>query len=401
MLASASLAEGRRRYEARDYDGALAYANAVLTIDPWNSAAVALKMMSAGRARSREQSLSTAKTGPTLSAATPNATDTRPHKLVSRIPAKTINVPSLPGSSVQYVSKDATPPSAARRLWNGISSMVQYNLHRRTPEEAARLENVVRLLESTPSGRRLMNDTGGWEEIQKHVDVTFAPAAAPNILGYVRPIIPDAQGRRLTLVLNSNLLKEPDEVIAPILAHELTHVQHHLDGRISQSLAIPSEFAAHRQQVYVFLEISANLSSERREALGTSSRWTYQQFLADLWQDRILERFPTRETFVGRYLLADMERQALTAYDDLANGVVQVGSPHLDFHLVAPANGVYTVFTDEKDILDEVNARKSRPGYSESQRLEDERMLGRRAAITTPMDHLDSDYRAQNGWGLE
>jgi hypothetical protein len=403
VFATATLAEGRRRFEARDYAGALAYADAVLANDPSNSHAVALKKMSEGRVGIQADVPLPATNALSRQAAGVAPEDRRPYRLNSRIPSKAIYVPASPTSLGQpYVGPDVEPPSTTRRLLNGVGSIIKYNFHRRTPEEAARLSQLTKRLESTPSGRRIVEDLGGWDEIGKHVDITFSPIANPTVYGYVRPLfIPDSRGRRLTLVLNSNLLNEADEAVVPILAHELTHIQHHLDGRFSPYLAIPSEFAAHRNQVYVFIELSSGLRPEQTAKLEASRRWSYQRFMADLWQDRIRERFPDKKDFVARYIPTRFAEHAAEAYDDIISGKVQVGSPHLDHHVAAPDSGVYTVFTDEKDILDEVNVRKARPGYSDAQQEEDDRMLRRRSAIILPMDQLDSDYRYQNGWRLE
>lgn len=85
------------------------------------------------------------------------------------------------------------------------------------------------------------------------------------------------------------------------------------------------------------------------------------------------------------------------AYEDLAASITAPGSPQLDYHLTAPDQGVYTMLTDEKDILDEVRAKKARGvGLTADESSE----LRRRAAIMTRVEKADSGYRRLHGYEL-
>lgn len=402
---SAALAAGRLRHEQGDYAGALAYAEVVLAAEPGNAAALGLKRLSEGRSRgpASTPAAKAATPAPSAAASTVDSDAGKPYKLAMKGRPTLGAVPKLEleGETAGYIAPGAKKPSLMRRRYNGLASAASYNLHVATPEEVAKLASVKRTLESTPTGQRIISDLGGWKEISRQADVTFAPIVGKGMNAYVRPLLFDKQGRKYALVINTELLSHPDEVIAPILAHELRHIQDMSNGGFSEGLAIPSELAAHRQQVYVFKELESGLSVEKRDALEKDGLWNYNLFLADLWQDRILQRFPNERDFIKRFHGTDMPLRAKAAYLDLTDNVASPGSPHLDYHLTSPLDGVYSVLSDEKDILDAVAERRRTGNYSGPQQESDERALNRRAHLIGGADRLDSDYREQNGYRLE
>jgi hypothetical protein len=394
VFATATLAEGRRRFEARDYAGALAYADAVLASDPSNSQAVALRKMSEGRGRVSTGPLAQS---PIQTTASPS---TSPHDSIvfTRKEKKApIAIPELgaPALNEGYLRPGDTKRSRVLRWMDPWLNIALRLAHTSTPEEQRKLAEVKRVLESTPSGRRLISDLGGWDEINRTVDIRFAPIFAPRTNAYAA----GTAGMGM-VVLGTALLKEEPEVIAPILGHELSHVRDQNSGRFSSRLAIPSEFIAHREQIYIAQELMSALPSERIETLKRSNKWDYQRFLIELWRDRILQRFPAKSDFVYSFENGDQRGRAELAHDDLANGKTAPGSPHVDFHLTAEETGVYTLLTDEKDILAIVRERGDRK-VSPSVKEEEDRLLHWRERMIMEMDVRDDEYRRAHGFTLE
>jgi hypothetical protein len=397
MLANASLAEGRRRYEARDYEGALAYANAILANDPSNASAVALRRLSEGRGRG---STATKAELPIEKADSPPAS-TRGSIVFTRLEKRApVSVPGVgevggPTSNESYLRPGDTKRSWIMRKLDPWLNIALRLAHTTTAEEERKLAEAKKVLESTPSGRRLISDLGGWDEIGRTVDIRFAPIFAPRTNAYAA----GAAGMGM-IVLGTALLSEEAEVIAPILGHELSHVRDKNSGRFSSRLAIPSEFIAHREQIYVAQEMMSSLPPERIAALKGSNRWDYQRFLIELWRDRIVQRFPMKSDFVSIFENRDQQGRAKAAYDDLVGGKTAPGSAHVDHHLTAEETGVYTLLTDEKDILAIVRERGDRK-ISPSLKEEEDRLLHWRERMVAEMDIRDDEYRRAHGFTLE
>lgn len=399
-LVGASVAEGTRLFERQDYAGALAYANTALAIDPRNQAATGLKRMSEGRAKSASVEPRAAVSA-AASGGGRDAADVRPPVLEQRMKKAAVAVPHLTMTPHEgaYVSPGTKRPNPVSALIAGVISGFKKSIYDYNSQGMPKVEQARRILEGTPSGSRLLNDLGGWDEIKRTVQIDVAPLPSERTLALANcRVLPNEHGR-CTLNVNLSVATREPEVLAVVLAHELQHIRDYETVQIPEGLAIPSEFAAHRRQSYVYLELLRSLSEQRRSVLAQDDHWQEMGFVADLWKDRILQNYSTIDAFASRH--PNMKEMAEAAYSDLTSGAVKPGSDQVDFHLIAPDNGVYTRLSDEKDILDIVSDRRKRRGYSESQREYDQTLLNRREAMIGAMDREDSDYRQANGFVIE
>ncbi len=192
-------------------------------------------------------------------------------------------------------------------------------------------------------------------------------------------------------------MKENDAVSASVLAHELRHVSDFRKGDGNEALSMQSEYSAHRIQVRTFLEITAGMTDAQKKAASGRYLWEYSSFIANLWTDHILNRFPDKDKFKAHFANRKIAAMAGEAYQDLDSSRVSAGSAHLDFHLNAPDRGIYTLLTDEKDIVDIVKA-KQLTGVQPS--ADEMGMLKRRNELTSLMDKDDDEYRRIHGFSL-
>jgi len=301
-----------------------------------------------------------------------------------------------------YITPDRKPPTAWAQFKSGVVGVFSYNFHRTTLEETEKIEAIRKTVASTETGQKLVAELGGWPAITKSVDITFANTGNGSLNAYTRPLIhPTRAGQTQALVLNQELLHEPDDVVAPLLAHELRHVA---DGKAEQGiaggLAIPSEFAAHTTQVQVYEELMKGVPPDKREALHAGPRWAYQVFLARIWEDRILERYVNQNQFANSFADDKMKRLAKYVYKDLKDKAVQPGTPQLYYHLNGEHGGLYKTLTSEKDIADLVAQRKTQYTEDPAQRAADEAIMKKRGEIISRSESSDRAFRAQFGYTL-
>lgn len=320
--------------------------------------------------------------------------DVRPSVLAVTIPKGSIPVPrpSLDETPLQYVSEAAHPLTLRERIW-GKALLVYALIDRR--QDARDLADQARLraaLDASDTGRSLVAELGGWTEIDKTVDVRMAKLA-PGLSGMAIPL----NGYRHKLYISRKLSSETDAVAAAAFAHELSHIADFRRGEGGGGLAMPSEFAAHRVQVRVFLELKRGMSEESKKKEDGVYLWEYSNFIEDLWKDHIPARFPTREKFMSRYAHKSVATMASDAYSDLRTSRVLPGSPQLDHHLNDPERGMYSMRTDETDILNVVKNKKAKGVEPTTEQSES---LIRRNKMILRMNVTDDAYRLEHGFDL-
>jgi hypothetical protein len=308
--------------------------------------------------------------------------------------------PPSPTAHEAYLAPGAAKASALSLFKDGFLARIMYKVDAESSAEKQRMADLKRKLGETETGRGLISDLGGWEQIDRDVDIRFAGVWSRNLTAYFRPFdTPDSKGHRGAVVLRTELLNEPDAVAVPTLAHELSHVR---DFRGEPGLAIPSEFAAHRTQVQVFEEIKTKMTSSEIAQLRNSPRGRYQTFIALLWEDHLVQRFKTPKEMAAAVGSVQMfENRAAEVLGDLNSGGVGPGGPQLDHHLNGLKGGLYRNLTDEKDIVDLIAEREASGNYDAGQRRMDEEMLVRRKALLAQSDKRDAEFRTRHGFIIE
>ncbi len=337
-----------------------------------------------------------ASAGKRSEAAMPASPDNRPFRLAIKPPKAHISVPEPDHSAEQlrYVPGGSHKLNMVDRAWNNAHILYALTFRGQNAKDTADMARMTKALDSTETGRALVAELGGWSEIKKSVDLRMA--TLPGGMGGVT--MPSNVGGRTVLLMSRNLMKQPDAVTASVLAHELRHVADFKQGDQGPGLALPSEYAAHRVQVRTFLEISAGMPESEKKTAAGGYTWEYSKFLADLWTDHILARFPDKDQFKKRFGNKAVAGMAGDAYSDLDGSAVAPGSAHLDHHLNAPVRGLYTMLTDEKDIAKIILEKKKDGTPPTAVELS---ALKRRTEMMTRMDKDDEDYRRVHSLGLE
>jgi len=306
----------------------------------------------------------------------------------------------LPGAT-EYLAPGAKKPPWWKAWWNDKRNAWSMRSHRSTMEETRKLKEVMDLLSSTPTGGALVAELGGWNSILDETRLIFARTGSARAHAYTRPLSwaeRGESGKAYALVLNEMFLNHPKEALAPILAHELTHLRDFKAGSLlDRGMFIPSEYAAHRMQIYVYEEVLSKLSEERLRILDSNSVWQYQRFVASLWEDRISERYPTKVAYVSKFATSEERARAGDAYDDLREQIIEPGSPQLDFHI----RDVYTNLTSERDLRDLVLDAVNSGQYTLQQATKDRDRLSIRQVMLQSVRSLDDNYRRQNGFRLK
>lgn len=383
--------------EAGNYAAAQAAAESGLKRFPGDKNLLALFHQVKGRTIGAARPRSAMAAPPISRASLVPVADARPFVLpIASGKGKPPPFPSAEG----YLAPGAEKASDFDLYRNSILNIVKYKFDSESFAEKRRMEDLKKKLDETESGRRLVAGLGGWEQIERDVDIRFASISSKNMGAYFRQFITaDSKGRRGAVVLRNELMHEPDAVAVPILAHELSHVS---DFRGEHGLAIPSEFSAHRTQLHVFEEMKKKMSPEEIVELRKSPRGQYQNFIALLWEDHLLERFKTPEemaTAAGSVkMFGSRSRQALS---DLKSRGVGPGGPQLDHHLNGRSGGVYSNLTSEKDIVDVVAERQSSGQYDVVQQEKDKKILAQREALLGQSEKRDAEFRAKHGFVIK
>lgn len=296
-----------------------------------------------------------------------------------------------------YLAPGATKASDFALNRDGLLNIFRYRTDVESPEERARMAVLKKKLDETETGRSLVSELGGWERIERDVDIRFAAVSSKNMGAYFRQFItPDSKGRRGAVVLRNELLHEPAAIAVPILAHELSHVS---DFRGEHGLAIPSEFSAHRTQIQVFEEMKEKMSPAEIADLSKHPRGRYQNFIALLWEDHLVQRFKTPEEMAAAVgsvkAFAKRSREVLS---DLKNGGVGPGGPQLEYHLNGKNGGLYPNLTAEKDIVDVIAERQASGSYDVEQQRKDKKILAQREALLAQAEKQDAEFRAKHGF---
>lgn len=324
-------------------------------------------------------------------AATPGEADSRPAKLAVSVGKGLSGVPSpLTGDELRYVPGGAHKPTLLGKVWSGM--LVTYALvnKKQDPQDVAYQARLRKVLDTSETGRAVVADLGGWGEIDKKIEIRMARLGS-GTKGYSLAGSPDSKA---TLLISRELFDVPDAASASILAHELRHMSDYQNGDGKGLLAIPSELSAHRIQVRTFLELKAKMSAAEIEK-ASGYTWEYSKFIGELWKDHILSRYRTNIEFEKLFAHEEAAKMALQAYHDLDIGKVKPGSPHLDYHLSEPEKGMYSVLSDEKDILDLARDKKAK---GTALTLEEKKLLVRRSAQMSRVDGEDRLYRQKHGF---
>ncbi|MBI2385017.1 MAG: hypothetical protein HYV14_03275 [Elusimicrobia bacterium] len=326
--------------------------------------------------------------------------DTRPFVLA--IKAGKSGTPPSPFDGGSYLAPGAERPSSLAKTWAAFWDLGSYAVDRESAAEKRRMRELRAELDKTETGRSLVRDLGGWERVQKDVDMRFTSTWDDGQVAYARPLMsPDAQGHRYALVINKKMMSEPDSFVVPVVAHELSHIRDFEQQAAHHGLAIPSEFAAHRTQIQVYEEMKAKMTPEQISHLGDTRRGRYQNFIAILWEDHILQRFKTPQEMSKAIGSSEYDVRARAVFRDLLSGAVGPGGPQLDHHLNGQGDGLYRFFTDEKDIVDLVKERQAAGDYPTDQQRADTQTLAKRAALISSSDRRDAAYRARFGFQIK
>jgi hypothetical protein len=324
-----------------------------------------------------------------------------PRPFVLPIKAGKSGVPPSPIDREAYLAPGAEPPSSLAMTWGAIWDLTSYAIDREPPAEKRRMSELRAELDKTETGKTLVRDLGGWERIQKDVDMRFASSWADGQVAYARPLVfPDGKGHRYALVINKKVMSEPNSFVVPAMAHELSHIRDFEQQSANHELAIPSEFAAHRTQIQVFEEMKAKMTPEQVSRLGDTPRGRYQNFISILWEDHILQRFKTPQEMSKAIGSSEYDERARAVFRDLRTGTVGPGGAQLDHHLNGQGDGLYRFFTGEKDIIELVKDRQASGDYPPDQRSADAQTMAKRAALISNSEQRDAAYRARFGFQI-
>ncbi|MBI3553717.1 MAG: hypothetical protein HY077_14570 [Elusimicrobia bacterium] len=292
--------------------------------------------------------------------------------------------PSL-GPYQQYHGPDTDKPGFLRKAWYIFQDIRHFYGYEMTAQEKKRLDEVKALLSSTSSGQQLIADLGGWTEIDMLVEIKFAERANPREQGATFPLLhaqASKDSRKIGLALSQNLLKEPPEIVATILAHELSHARDFKAHGFEFGLALPSEYQAHRTEVYVYEELLAKAAPERRRELEKTKLGQYTKFVAALWEDQLLKKYPTVDGFLAQFPKGgNLPGMAYQAYADMVHRTIAPGSPQLDYH-------VYDLY---KTATDETDAKESKASPE---------LLAKRQKLVDAMNARDEAFRKGRGFEI-
>jgi len=291
-------------------------------------------------------------------------------------------IPAPPGGALGYHTGQTQKPWLIVAIWQNLADRWNYSHHDMTPVEARKLADVKARIDSTPTGRQLVADLGGWKKIERDVTIKFSPISGSGTLGQAFPMglkRADDTYAPFGIALNSSLAGEPEELMATVLAHELSHVRDHERHGSRPELAVASELQAHRTEVYVYEELLRKMPEARRRALETDKYWQYTRFVASLWEDHILQRYRTKADYQAQFGKFKAAILAGMAYDDMVHHAVAPGSQQLDFHV----EDLYAAATREEN-----------GGGDAATDAERRKLLG-------SMNADDDRYRAANGFRLE
>jgi tetratricopeptide (TPR) repeat protein len=297
----------------------------------------------------------------------------------------------IEAAPLAYVPIGARKPWAIERAWLRVQLMHAQLVSTQSSKDAGELARIKAALDRSETGRVIVAELGGWDVIEASVDVRMADL--PRGMGGLA--IPGFGSKRPILLMSRRMSGEPEAMTASILAHELTHIADFGRGEGIGLLAIPSELNAHRIQARTFLELKTQMSPDETRKAGGRYYWDYSVFLSELWQDRITSRYPDKDAFMAVFPNMDVSAMAGAAYADLAKGAVMPGSPHVDRHLTAPVNGMYTVYSWEKDIADIVAAKVAKGKAPTSGEAA---IMARRAEQMRRVDADDAVYRKLHGY---
>lgn len=298
-----------------------------------------------------------------------------------------------------YHSPETVKPGALAQFVFGMDSLADVLLHRSAGKENAAFRELRGRLDAVSSGAELVRDMGGWDAIDRTVHFNYEDLPSKGTLAYVRPLLPWetlATGKRYALIMSRELLGAPPETAAPIFAHELSHVRDHMRGDLADPrLAVTSEHGAHLRQVYVFQELEKKSSPERLAALRSDRLWMSQKWLASLWEDRILSRYPTRQSYQDLFKDSKKLRYlAGLAYEDVYKKTVADGTPQVFYHV----SDLYAAATSETETTEAELERRIQQGALDRQALETR--LKRLRAMRASTLQADADYRRRTGQTL-
>lgn len=305
--------------------------------------------------------------------------------------AKGFKARDVPSQPLAYVSPDQGKPGLWSMLWSYTKTNVGLYFHKTTPAEAQKITELKGIIDSTPSGRALIESMGGWSEIEKQTHITFGPTS-PGAIAQAQELPDRLQkkfGKRVAVVMGDGAFSSPPEAAAVTLGHELSHIRDHMRGSEGQGLQIPSEYGAHRQEIYIYEDLKRTLPRERLAVLEKDRDWQWCMFKADLWEDHIPQRY-TPQTLAARYdAMSKVQKWAPQVYDDAKTGRVAPGSPHLDYHIFKDKEGgAYRRRTYETDI-EELSPEEQTP-----------ELLAKREAMIRAQDAEDAAYRRAHGLEL-
>ena len=290
-----------------------------------------------------------------------------------------------PAAGLSYHTDDSRKPWLITEIYQNFVDRWNYSHHAMTADETRRLAAVKRALDSTASGRRLVADLGGWEAVERDVTIKFAPIASGSTLAQAFPNgLERADGTTAPygIALNSRLANAPPELLTSILAHELSHVRDNERYGALGGLAVPSEFQAHRTQVYVYEELMKLAGPERRREVEATRDGQYMKFVVSMWEDHIVQRYPTERDYAAAFAGGRLPKLAVMVYRDLASGKIKPGSPQLDYHV----QDLYDAATRESNGSADAGA--------------DPALKAKRARLVAAMDQGDAAFRRAFGFSL-
>jgi hypothetical protein len=293
--------------------------------------------------------------------------------------------PQVPRAGLSYHTDDVRKPWLITELWHGMVDNWNYSHHAMTPGERSRLAELKRQLSSTAAGRQLVEDLGGWAKVERDVSIKFAPISSGSTLAQAFPNgLERADGTTAPfgIALNSRLANAPPELLTSILAHELSHVRDNERYGALGGLAVPSEFQAHRTQVYVYEELMKAAGPKRRQEVEATRDGQYMKFIVSMWEDHIVQRYRTEKDFAAAFKGPKLPKLAVMVYRDLASGRIKPGSPQLDYHV----QDLYDAATLESDGGKDKDASPA--------------LLAKRARLVAAMENGDAAFRAGHGFQL-
>lgn len=294
-------------------------------------------------------------------------------------------VSEIPAAGLSYHTDDTQKPWLITEIYHNLVDRWNYSRHAMSADETRRLAAVKQALSSTATGRRLVEDLGGWAKVERDVTIKFAPISDDHTLGAAFPTgLKNADGTTAPfgIVLNSRLAGAPPELLTTILGHELSHVRDNERYGTLGGLAVPSEYQAHRTQVQVYEELMKAEGGKRRQEVEATRDGQYMKFIASMWEDHIVQRYRTEKDFAATFTGARLPKLAVLVYRDLASGRVKPGSPQLDYHV----QDLYAAATSESDAS---AGRDASPAIK-----------AKRAALVAAMDDADAAFRKSAGFQL-